>query len=200
MFYIYGLVDPIDKRIRYIGQTGSHPETRLLEHLRGAQAKGAISDKDLWLKRLLQAKVKPTTIILQICDSRADALDRERAWIETGIASGWELVNAFDQRTLVNAVNNAFIESVSTRRGRDRLNNAVRKVVSARTQVDSNKPVRGRGRPERPIPSEFYRVIECERVRLGGKFTVNTIRRLYKDLYGKELNVVRAKRLFSPEE
>jgi hypothetical protein len=59
----------------------------------------------------------------------------------------------------------------------------------------TNEERRGRGRPAQPLPYDFYKAAEDERARLGDKFKANSLRKLHKALYGKELNPDSAKEL-----
>lgn len=62
--YIYGLVDPRDNRIRYIGKTIS-PKKRLYSHI--YETKIFSHRKSNWVKSLLNMGLKPTMVILKVC-------------------------------------------------------------------------------------------------------------------------------------
>jgi len=73
--YIYGLVDPRDKRVRYVGKSLS-PTKRLEVHLKDKCNLG----KALWIEELQKHKLKPEIIILDKGDEH-DWQSRERFWI-----------------------------------------------------------------------------------------------------------------------
>lgn len=73
--YIYALVDPRDKRVRYVGKSIS-PAKRLEIHLKDKCNLG----KALWLEELFDLKLKPEIVILDQGDEH-DWQSRERFWI-----------------------------------------------------------------------------------------------------------------------
>jgi NUMOD1 domain/GIY-YIG catalytic domain len=64
--YIYGLIDPRDGRIRYIGKT-INPKTRLYTHLYECKDKKVINRRINWIRNLISNNLKPTMSILKIC-------------------------------------------------------------------------------------------------------------------------------------
>lgn len=88
MYYIYGLIDPRDNLIHYVGLTGLAPTRRLADHLQdhaGAKAE--------WLSDLLDAAFMPTFVVLQRAEDIEQAHLRESWWISTGEMLGWPLTN-----------------------------------------------------------------------------------------------------------
>jgi len=73
--YIYGLVDPRDGRVRYVGKSDS-PKERLLAHLRDASD----SRKCEWLSELSKNSLRPILKILQAVEYGSHS-DAERFWI-----------------------------------------------------------------------------------------------------------------------
>lgn len=76
---IYALIDPRDKKIRYIGYTGNKSK-RMAEHLREA-CKKYTSHKHHWIASLLSNDVVPEMIIIEIVDD-STWRDREKYWIK----------------------------------------------------------------------------------------------------------------------
>jgi NUMOD3 motif len=88
---VYGLRDPRDGRIRYIGKS-INPEHRLTVHLYYAR-RGTCTHALRWMKGLLNNDLKPDVVILE--DEIAEAMidERERWWIAEGERRGWCLTN-----------------------------------------------------------------------------------------------------------
>lgn len=86
--YIYGLVDPIDNEIRYVGQS-LEPHIRIGEHLRDRTG----SPKSVWLQALYAKSLIPLVVILETvsCD---DPYYRERHWINRLYILGCKLLNS----------------------------------------------------------------------------------------------------------
>ena len=85
--YIYGLKDPRDGELYYIGKS-NHPAFRLRQHLEDNTNAGKIG----WLRDLQSSNLKPELVILETvkCKQWQAA---ERRWIALGRDSGWPLVN-----------------------------------------------------------------------------------------------------------
>lgn len=62
--YIYGLVDPRNNKIRYIGKT-INPKSRMYSHFN--EIKYYNTYKSRWIKKILSLKLKPIMKILKIC-------------------------------------------------------------------------------------------------------------------------------------
>jgi len=77
--YIYALVDPRNKSIRYVGWTSQLPEKRLCAHLSEARL-GKISHRYNWLRELLREDLKPEITILEEI-SYPEREEKERYWI-----------------------------------------------------------------------------------------------------------------------
>lgn len=81
--YIYGLQDPRDKKIYYIGKS-NNPSARLKRHLDDMGVNGLKED---WLAGLRSCGLVPDIVILEETTMQ-DWQARERDWIASGIASG----------------------------------------------------------------------------------------------------------------
>ena len=88
MYYIYGLIDPRDNLVHYVGLTGLAPTRRLADHLQDH-----IGAKAEWLTDLLDSAFMPTFVVLQKADDLEQAHLRESWWISTGEMLGWPLTN-----------------------------------------------------------------------------------------------------------
>ena len=73
---IYGLRDPIDGQIRYVGQS-LNPALRLGGHISAARAHrrygNYLNCKDRWLLRLVRARKAPTLVFLALCKTQPNA-------------------------------------------------------------------------------------------------------------------------------
>jgi hypothetical protein len=86
--YIYGLKDPMDNQIHYVGKSDS-PKARYSSHLRDDCSN---HHKTAWIAALRDAGLRPELVILQ--EVQADQWDKaERKWIADGLSMGWPLTN-----------------------------------------------------------------------------------------------------------
>ena len=79
MVYIYGLVDPRDDRVKYVGKTVNLKE-RLSEHIRRCHEKR--TPKNAWIVHLLGLGLSPTTQVIETCDEE-NWKEREKFWISS---------------------------------------------------------------------------------------------------------------------
>ena len=63
-FLIYGLIDPRDRCLRYVGKTHKRREIRLQEHIAAAK-EGERSHLYNWLRGLLKEKKEPEIFVLE---------------------------------------------------------------------------------------------------------------------------------------
>jgi hypothetical protein len=90
---IYGLVDPITSKLRYVGCT-INLKRRVKAHLQEA-ASHTTTHRTAWIKGLLLRNLTPLVIVLEMCSSN-DLFDREREYITSLRQRGYELVNSTD--------------------------------------------------------------------------------------------------------
>jgi group I intron endonuclease len=76
--YIYGLIDPINNSIKYVGWT-MDLKLRLLKHTAPSCLK-EYNYKNNWIKSLLGLGLKPSMMILEVVDS-LNYCEKEREWI-----------------------------------------------------------------------------------------------------------------------
>ncbi len=93
MYYIYGIVDPTENMVGYVGITSNTPQRRLVQHLRQDEREGK-NVKTRWLSGLLENGYMPTVITLQVVDSIQQAQIAEKWWIAHGQMIGWPLRNS----------------------------------------------------------------------------------------------------------
>lgn len=92
--YIYGLCDPRDNKLKYIGKT-NNPERRYIEHLSTARHKKKRTYRDNWILKILLLGFKPKLEVLEECNE-SDWEESERFWISEAIEAGLKLTNLCD--------------------------------------------------------------------------------------------------------
>lgn len=92
MIYIYALVDPVSRKIRYIGRTND-PQRRLQQHLGNYHRKDSYCQR--WIQSVLKQGKKPRLRIIEECDEDVWR-DREQYWIAFYRAKGYLLTNITD--------------------------------------------------------------------------------------------------------
>jgi hypothetical protein len=86
--YIYALVDPFTREIRYIGKS-IRPKERLTNECN----ERVDTHRSHWIQSLLSKGKRPEQIILEIVPPGRNWQERERYWIAEGKRRGWPLVN-----------------------------------------------------------------------------------------------------------
>lgn len=91
--FVYGLVDPRNHQLRYVGKTIKVPRVRLLTHL--WQARKAVRKKHLfaWLTGLEAAGFKPEIVIFEQVPPGGDWEEAEQFWIAYFLFVGANLCN-----------------------------------------------------------------------------------------------------------
>jgi hypothetical protein len=64
--YIYGLVDPRNNKIRYIGKT-IDPKNRLSGHITESKDISVINYRIKWIRKLISLDIKPKIVYLKVC-------------------------------------------------------------------------------------------------------------------------------------
>ena len=93
--YIYGLIDPVTKQVRYIGWTCRDIKSRLWEHINEAIKLRKNSHKLSWIRSLLRKSLSPEVILLEYVDINSWA-EAEQKWITEFREQGVSLTNATD--------------------------------------------------------------------------------------------------------
>ena len=86
--YIYALVCPLAKSIRYVGRTCMNVHKRLSDHF----CESPHTHKGRWLSKLKKLKLKPVIKILEICNNK-NWKEREQFWISRYKSEGYNLTN-----------------------------------------------------------------------------------------------------------
>ncbi len=89
--FIYGLYDPRDLQLRYIGKA-DNPNNRLSGHIKEAKRQRRNSHLYNWMRVLLGQGLKPILVILEQCD-QWDWQNAERFWIALAKRIGTKLTN-----------------------------------------------------------------------------------------------------------
>ncbi len=88
MFYVYGLIDPRDNQIHYVGITQNSPARRLASHI-----SGGASAKDGWLTSMIDAGFLPRITVLQVAETYSEIFELETWWIKIAEQVGWPITN-----------------------------------------------------------------------------------------------------------
>lgn len=130
--FIYGLVDPRDNEIRYVGRAADPVERfcshkykarKVMNKLRkfgGVYYQGP-TPKQWWIDSLIMMGLEPGLVLLDCCDARYGHRI-EQAWIKNLLDAGVYLTNTrVSGRPDLNADWKAFWDSVSVIKNRNRL-------------------------------------------------------------------------------
>jgi hypothetical protein len=91
---IYGLYDPRNEIVRYVGYTSKTPEHRLKKHISEINCKRSSHyRKSRWIKKLLGESVFPNYIILEVLDDETCWKEAEKRWIAYYTDAGNDLCN-----------------------------------------------------------------------------------------------------------
>lgn len=89
MIFIYGLIDPVTRQIRYVGQTNDL-ERRYQEHVNNIED----THKGLWIQSLREKGRIPTLVVLEGIEDETKSNYHEKWWIVLGQKQGWSLTNS----------------------------------------------------------------------------------------------------------
>jgi hypothetical protein len=90
MYSIYTLTDPRDMTIRYVGMS-ENACRRLAQHIQNRNKRR--HTKDIWMEALLDAEILPIVQVIERVESKKEAEERERYWIEHHFSIGTPLTN-----------------------------------------------------------------------------------------------------------
>lgn len=88
--FIYGLFDPRDCRLRYIGKS-DNPQKRLKDHIKSSKQKNNLRVYN-WIRSLLSEGLEPSIEILEECTSD-NWQESEKAWIAECKKFGLDITN-----------------------------------------------------------------------------------------------------------
>lgn len=91
MEYIYALVDPRTKEIRYVGRSKS-PDRRHLQHKLSKER----TPKGAWIEELRSAGIEPQMVILQKLPGKVDVGYYEQWWLTFAKRQDWLPTNAIN--------------------------------------------------------------------------------------------------------
>ena len=91
MFYVYGLSDPRNNQLRYVGFTFDLKE-RLHKHMQPSKISGK-NHRSCWLRQLKALKIKPEMFVLETYDTKQEAAQAEIELIAYYKYIGCDLVN-----------------------------------------------------------------------------------------------------------
>lgn len=91
--YIYGLVDPRDKQIYYVGSTNDM-NVRLAGHYNDS----ADTRKTRWINDAFKSGVTPNMVVLAVVEVN-NRFEEEYKWIYLGRAMGWPLTNTVGMKS-----------------------------------------------------------------------------------------------------
>lgn len=95
MVIIYGLIDPRDNQLRYVGKTGTSLKRRLREHIYGATRPGIRVRSRFWLRSLIKSNLLPDVFVIEEVDED-DWVEAEQFWIAYFRMIGADLCNHTD--------------------------------------------------------------------------------------------------------
>lgn len=90
--YIYALHCPIAKTVRYIGKS-NNPQERFKQHLYFAETGRSDHYAARWIRKVLNAGLRPILEVLAQVKPGEDWREVERHWIAQGGSKGWSLTN-----------------------------------------------------------------------------------------------------------
>lgn len=109
--FVYGLIDPRDASIRYVGHTANSMAHRLSQHINDS----ANTPKTQWIAELAALGLQPGIVQLDAVDYDV-RFQEEYRWIYLGRQRGWALTNTTAMKTdryseiASNASRNVFVE------------------------------------------------------------------------------------------
>ena len=104
MFYVYGLIDPRDNQIHYVGITQNSPARRLASHI-----SGGASAKDGWLTALIDVGFLPRIAVLQQAETYSEIFELETWWIKIAEQVGWPITNTNKTNRRIMRDSNGFV-------------------------------------------------------------------------------------------
>lgn len=95
---VYGLIDPITGRLRYVGKCMDGAARRLKRHVTEARGRRseARSHRNRWIRSILDEGKTPEVVVIERVREAAELSSAERFWIAYYRKQGFNLVNATD--------------------------------------------------------------------------------------------------------
>jgi hypothetical protein len=92
-FLIYGLVDPRDGQLRYVGKTEGSLRVRLNHHVHRALRQRTNTYKGAWVRSVLRDGLRPDIVELEACPGHDDLVEAEQWHIAYWRSLGCRLTN-----------------------------------------------------------------------------------------------------------
>jgi predicted GIY-YIG superfamily endonuclease len=89
LHFVYKLIDPRTGVVAYVGIT-DNPNRRFQAHLNDTKTNDG---KRAWIEQLQSEHLEPRMEIIEIVETREEALEREKYWIQWYLQQGVTLVN-----------------------------------------------------------------------------------------------------------
>lgn len=200
--YIYGLFDPRNYQLRYIGKS-NNPEKRLYRHIMYAKSNDRNHHIYNWIRQLLSENLEPSLEILEECNKQ-NWRDIERAWIKEAIEKGVDLTNetsggdglqdyifSEEQRKRMSESRKGRVLNEKTRFAIIQSNKI--RVTSEETRLKMSKTRKGRPSPIRGIKRSEETKQKIREKKLGkNPFSAEAIEKMSRDRSG-EKNVMYGK-------
>jgi group I intron endonuclease len=92
-FIIYGLIDPRNGQLRYVGKTERTLRQRLYSHLSKSRSEAPKTYVNKWIRSILLAGLEPEVEVLEVCSDSAELNEAEQWHIAYWRSLGCELTN-----------------------------------------------------------------------------------------------------------
>lgn len=89
LYFIYELIDPRTETVAYVGIT-TDPNSRLQQHVNCVDEN---NEKIEWIQQLQKEALEPRMKILEIVETREEAIEKEKQWIQYYLSKGVSLTN-----------------------------------------------------------------------------------------------------------
>jgi len=89
LHFIYELIDPRTETVAYVGIT-TNPNSRLQQHVNCMDEN---NEKIEWIQQLQKEALEPRMKILEIVETREEAIEKEKQWIQHYLSKGVSLSN-----------------------------------------------------------------------------------------------------------
>ena len=89
-YLIYGLLDPRDNSLKYVGKTHKRRENRLADHIEDA-IEGSTAPVHNWIRELLSIDLEPMVFVLKRLEASENwRVGERKVYVSTGRAKeGW---------------------------------------------------------------------------------------------------------------
>jgi hypothetical protein len=93
-FFVYGLVDPRDNQIKYIGKTTNLLKKRFYHHISESLKSKKPNKKQAWIINLIKQNIRPLIVLLDSCNSEVELNESEIFFISYYRFLGQNLKNS----------------------------------------------------------------------------------------------------------